>query len=75
MNIIILGAGQVGFSVATELAREESNEITVIDIEQEILSDLQDRLDLRTICGNGVLSKSPEAGGSRRCGYVDCTDQ
>ncbi len=53
MNIIILGAGQVGFSVATELAKEESNEITVIDVEQSILSDLQDHLDLRTITGNG----------------------
>jgi trk system potassium uptake protein len=53
MNIIILGAGQVGSSVATELAKEESNEITVIDVEQGILSELQDRLDLRTICGNG----------------------
>lgn len=53
MNIIILGAGQVGSSVATELAREESNEITVIDVDQTILSELSDRLDLRTICGNG----------------------
>ncbi len=52
MNIIILGAGQVGSTVATELAKEESNEITVIDMNQEILSDLQDRLDIRTICGN-----------------------
>ena len=53
MNIIILGAGQVGSSVATELALEDSNQITVIDIDQVILSDLQDHLDLRTICGNG----------------------
>lgn len=53
MNIIILGAGQVGFSVATELAKEESNEITVIDVEHSILADLQDHLDLRTITGNG----------------------
>ena len=53
MNIIILGAGQVGSSVATELAKEDSNEITVIDVDQGILSELQDRLDLRTICGNG----------------------
>ncbi|MBT3722270.1 MAG: Trk system potassium transporter TrkA [Gammaproteobacteria bacterium] len=53
MNIIILGAGQVGSSVATELAKEDSNEITVIDVDQSILSDLQDHLDLRTICGNG----------------------
>jgi len=53
MNIIILGAGQVGSTVATELAKEESNELTVIDTNQQILSELQDRLDLRTICGNG----------------------
>ncbi len=53
MNIIILGAGQVGSTVATELAKEESNEITVIDTNQQILSELQDRLDIRTICGNG----------------------
>lgn len=53
MNIIILGAGQVGSSVASELAREESNEITVVDVDQMILSELQDRLDLRTINGNG----------------------
>ena len=53
MNIIILGAGQVGASVATELAKEDSNEITVIDVDRSILSDLQDHLDLRTIAGNG----------------------
>ena len=64
MNIIILGAGQVGSSVATELAREESNEITVIDIDQEILSDLQDRLDLRTICGNGSYPNMLESAGA-----------
>ena len=40
MNIIILGAGQVGSSVASELAREESNEITVVDVDQMILSEL-----------------------------------
>ncbi len=64
MNIIILGAGQVGSSVATELAREESNEITVIDIDQGILSDLQDRLDLRTICGNGSYPNMLESAGA-----------
>ena len=64
MNIIILGAGQVGSTVATELAREESNEITVIDINQTILSDLQDRLDLRTICGNASYPNMLEAAGA-----------
>jgi trk system potassium uptake protein TrkA len=64
LNIIILGAGQVGSSVATALAREESNEITIIDVNQGILSDLQDRLDLRTICGNGSYPNILESAGA-----------
>ncbi|MEM7563202.1 MAG: Trk system potassium transporter TrkA [Pseudomonadota bacterium] len=64
MNIIILGAGQVGSTVATELAKEESNEITVIDTNQEILSELQDRIDLRTISGNGSYPAILESAGA-----------
>ena len=44
MNIIILGAGQVGSSVASELAKEYSNEITVVDIDQAILNEYRDKL-------------------------------
>ncbi|MDH5767283.1 MAG: NAD-binding protein, partial [Gammaproteobacteria bacterium] len=50
MKIIILGAGQVGSSLAENLT-SESNDITVIDVNEKILHDLQDRLDLRTITG------------------------
>ena len=51
MKIIILGAGQVGSSVAANLV-SEANDITVIDTDMECLQNLQDRLDLRTICGH-----------------------
>lgn len=51
MKIIILGAGQVGASVASNLA-SEANDITVIDENGAILQELQDRLDLRTIKGH-----------------------
>lgn len=51
MNIIILGAGQVGSSVAAELAKEDNNNVTVVDMEQQLLSELQGRLDIRTVCG------------------------
>ncbi len=51
MKIIILGAGQVGTSVAQNLAGE-ANDITVIDTQSRLLADLQDRLDLRTVTGN-----------------------
>ena len=51
MNIIILGAGQVGSSVAESLV-SEANDITVVDLDAEKLKLLQDRLDLRTLVGN-----------------------
>jgi len=53
MNIIILGAGRVGESVAESLASEQ-NDITVIDTDPARLRALQDRLDLRGVAGNGI---------------------
>lgn len=50
MKIIILGAGQVGGTLAENLARE-ANDITVVDTNVERLRDLGDRLDIRTIKG------------------------
>ncbi len=51
MKILILGAGQVGFSVAEILAREE-NDITVVDQNHRLLSEMQDHLDIRTVQGH-----------------------
>ena len=51
MKIIILGAGQVGSSLAENLT-SEANDITVIDKNEKTLLALQDRLDLRTIAGH-----------------------
>jgi trk system potassium uptake protein TrkA len=50
MKIIILGAGQVGSSVAAALV-SEANDITVVDSDSHCLQSLQDRLDLRTVAG------------------------
>lgn len=52
MKIIILGAGQVGSSVAYNLA-SEANDITVVDTDADRLRELQDRLDIRTVAGQG----------------------
>ena len=51
MKILILGAGQVGASVAANLA-SEANDITVVDDDSATLQDLQDRLDIRTVIGH-----------------------
>ncbi len=50
MKIIILGAGQVGSSVAENLA-SEANDITVVDTDHTRLALLQDHLDIRTVVG------------------------
>ncbi len=51
MRIIILGAGQVGTSVAESLV-SEANDITVVDVDAARLTQLQERFDLRTVVGN-----------------------
>jgi len=50
MKIIVLGAGQVGSNLAEHLVRE-GNDLTVVDVDNDKLSALQDRFDLRTVCG------------------------
>jgi trk system potassium uptake protein TrkA len=64
MNIIILGAGRVGESVAESLASEK-NDITIIDTNVQRLRDLQDRLDLRGVAGNGIQPSVLESAGAR----------
>ena len=61
MKIIILGAGQVGGTLAEHLANEQ-NDITVVDTDGDKLRALQDRLDIGTVTGGasypGVLFKA-----------------
>jgi len=52
MKIIILGAGQVGGTLAENLAGEQ-NDITIVDTDAERLGELSDRLDIRAIQGRG----------------------
>jgi len=54
MKILILGAGQVGSSAAYHLSREEANEVTVVDMRPDVLRELQDRLDIRTVVGHAA---------------------
>lgn len=65
MKIIILGAGQVGGTLAETLAGE-ANDITVVDTNAGHLADMQERLDIRTIHG---FASHPEV--LRRAGADD----
>ena len=53
MNIVIIGAGRVGESVAESLLSEK-NDITLVDTDPARLRYLQDRLDLRGVVGNAI---------------------
>ncbi|TQV64866.1 MAG: Trk system potassium transporter TrkA [Halothiobacillaceae bacterium] len=51
MKIVILGAGQVGTTAATQLASEPNNDITLVDTNAALLRELQEKLDIRTVTG------------------------
>ena len=51
MKIIILGAGQVGATLAENLANEQ-HDVTVIDTDAGLLEYLQERMDIRTVQGH-----------------------
>jgi trk system potassium uptake protein TrkA len=53
MKIIILGAGQVGGTLAENLVGEK-NEITVVDTNSEKLRVLQDKYDLQVVTGHSA---------------------
>lgn len=53
MQIIILGAGQVGTGMAHSLSRED-NDITIVDTDGERLRQLQEKLDIRTVQGHAA---------------------
>jgi trk system potassium uptake protein TrkA len=70
MKILILGAGQVGSTAAFSLAREEANEVTIVDRNPEVLRELQDRLDVRTVVGNAAHPDVIERAGGREADII-----
>jgi trk system potassium uptake protein TrkA len=64
VKIIILGAGQVGTSVAESLV-SEANDITIVDNDVERLNALQERLDLRVVTGNAASPSILDAAGAQ----------
>jgi trk system potassium uptake protein TrkA len=70
LKIIILGAGQVGRTAAYHLAREEANDVTVVDTDEKLLRDLQDRIDIRTVQGNAASPQTLEIAGARNADMI-----
>lgn len=56
MNVIIIGAGKVGYTLAKYLSNEEDN-ITIIDNNLEALNRITEQLDVMGVKGNGTSLK------------------
>ena len=54
MNIIICGAGRVGFTIAKQLS-EQGHSITVVDPSSEDIQKIDDALDVKAIVGKGTF--------------------
>ena len=63
MKVIICGAGKVGSNIAKHLVSQK-NDATVIDQSFELINDLREKLDLKTIIGSAsnpsVLKKAAD---------------
>ena len=69
MKIIILGAGQVGGSLALSLANE-SNDITLVDQNAKVLREIQDRADLQTVIGHAAHPTVLKQAGARDANMI-----
>ena len=62
MNIIIVGDGKVGYTLAEHLSQEEHN-VTIVDTNDEALRRASEALDVMCVKGNGAtVSALKEAG-------------
>lgn len=64
MNILILGAGQVGSSTAVQLANKEDDEVTIVDLDPDKLEKLSGSADLRVVEGNASYPETLEKAGA-----------
>ncbi len=63
MNIVILGAGEVGYHIARRLS-SEGNNVSVVDTDEGRLKEISDAMDVRTVCGRASLPSVLERAGA-----------
>lgn len=64
MKILILGSGQVGSTIAQELASMPNHDVTIIDTDENALKNIGSRLDVQTLVGNGASPVLMEQAGA-----------
>ncbi|MDX2437862.1 MAG: Trk system potassium transporter TrkA [Acidobacteriota bacterium] len=53
MKVIVVGGGLVGSTLAAKLAGD-GNDVVIVEQSRDLIADLNERLDVQTICGNGA---------------------
>ena len=69
MKIVVIGAGKVGSTLASQLVKE-GHEVLVVDTNEERLEMLQNRIDIMTLCGNGASKEYLEEAEVSECDLV-----
>ncbi len=72
MNILIVGAGKVGGTIASYLC-EEDHDVTVIDKKEAVLDELMNMKDVQGVCGNGAIYSVLEEAGVEKAYLVIAT--
>lgn len=69
MRVIVCGAGQVGASIARQLAGE-ANDVTVIDNNPEIVQKLMETAEVKCLVGNASLPNVLDEAGAKNADMV-----
>jgi len=69
VKIIIVGAGEVGFHIASRLAKE-NKDVVVIDFDLDALRRLSESIDVQTISGSGSSPDTLEEAGIREAEII-----
>lgn len=74
MRVIICGAGQVGYNIASYLAREE-NDVTVVDQNNVLIARVNDELDVNGIVGYASNPDTLNAAGANGADMIIAVTQ
>ena len=74
MNIIVAGCGKIGKTITESLLKEGHN-LTVIDQNSTVLSEVTNQFDIMGVCGNGADCETlSEAGIENTALFISTTD-
>ena len=66
LNIIVVGIGKVGYTVAEQLS-QEMHDVTIIDTDEDVINDTLQDIDVIGVIGDGATSKTLIDAGIDEC--------